>query len=578
MAENFLLVYPHAGQQLTRQFDQARVLIGRSVLCDVVIDSAELSRKHAEILRDGDGWSLHDLDSRNGSAVNGTRVALQRLEHGDRIMLAPQADEPVLMEFRMQSQPTAKHSQGMLRDDLGRTSVVASIDLRELAQSLTVSRRAKLAAGTPHVVASDVISGRPVQIDAPGQNDSRLHLPVLSLFKSAGEVLAASENLDDMLQQVVNLIVHHLSGRRGVICLYDAETGEIEPRYFGHETVSVASPSSPVGQESGSSTQPFLVSRSILQEAIRVRRAMLVASTVDDPRFDSALSVHQMGIHAAVCVPLYHDGSVKGLIYVDSQSMAGPLGSRDLEVLTVLGLMVASGITQLSLRHDVARERTMRSRLARYNSPQVVDQIMHSAQRHEDEMLAGEYEVSILFADITGFMSMSENWTAAEVVQVLNLVFERLTATVFERDGTLDKYIGDAVMAVFGAPLRQADHAVRAVTTALEMQRTLDEFNRSRPDNPGLQMRIGINSGRVIAGDIGSPLRKAYTVIGDPVNVASRLETSIAKPGQIIIGPATFAQVSDKFACEPLPEVTLRGKRQTIRPYRVIGREDGGST
>ena len=559
MAEGFQLIYPQGGQRVARKFDQSRILIGRSMVCDVVIESAELSRKHAEIVGEGDCWAIHDLDSRNGSAVNGVRVSQQRLRHGDRIALAPEAPEPLLMEFRL-LEASPPDGQAMLRDELRSTNVLATIDLKELAQSLTDTRRAR--PGTAPLASADGAAAvRTLPGDSLGGMDGPSQLPVLSLFKSAGEAMAAGDDLDDMLQQVSNLIVNHLPGRRGVICLYDSATGAIDPRYFGQEA---ASPSAP-------SAQPFLVSRSILHEAIRVRRAMLVASAVDDPRFDSAVSVHQMGIRAAVCVPLYHEGDVKGLIYVDSQTTAGPLASRDLEVLTVLGLMVASGISQMSLRGDVARERTMRSRLARYNSPQVVEQIMQLTPREEYEMLAGEYEVSVLFADITGFMAMAENLAAAEVVQVLNLVFDRLTATVFDRDGTLDKYIGDAVMAVFGAPLRQADHALRAVTTALEMQRTLEEFNRSRPDNPGLQMRIGINSGRVIAGDIGSPLRKAYTVIGDVVNVASRLETTIAQPGQIVIGPATYAQVSQHFQCEPLGEIQLRGKQQAIRPYRVVG-------
>jgi adenylate cyclase len=278
-----------------------------------------------------------------------------------------------------------------------------------------------------------------------------------------------------------------------------------------------------------------------------------------------------MGIRSAICVPLYHDGQVTGVLYVDSQREAGPLGSRDLEVLTVLGLMVAAGIAQMSLRNDVARERAMRDRLARYNSPRVVEQIMKLTPRQENEMLADEYDVSVLFADLTGFSALAEKWSAAEVVQVLNLVFERWTDNVFQRDGTLDKYIGDAVMAVFGAPLRQADHAQRAVATALAMQGTLDDLNRSRPQEPALRLRIGINSGRVIAGDIGSRRHKAYTVVGDVVNIASRLETSVALPGQIVIGQATCEQVQGQFLCEPLGEFQLRGKRQSIWAHRVLG-------
>ena len=201
---------------------------------------------------------------------------------------------------------------------------------------------------------------------------------------------------------------------------------------------------------------------------------------------------------------------------------------------------------------------------------------MRLAPWQEDEMLTGEYDVSVLFADLTGFSTLAENWSAAEVVRMLNLVFERWTADVFERDGTLDKYIGDAVMAVFGAPLRQADHAQRALATALAMQRTLDDLNRLRPQEVPLQLRIGINSGRVTAGDIGSPRHKSYTVIGDVVNIASRLETSVALPGQIVIGQATYEQIREQYACEPLGKIQLRGKRQAIRAYRVIGvRKEG---
>ncbi len=505
--------------------------------------------------------------------MNGQRVVRQRLRHGDRIVLAPDAAEPVLLEFWLPESSDSGPPQAILSEESGATSVVASIDLCELSKTLGESGRGKHPTIEQHPVNA---AGKILAIpDAFGRSffESTSQLPVLSMFKSAGEILLTQESLDEMLQQVVNLIAEHLPGRRGAVCMVDQASGEIQPRCFSQKRGAWGGGQGAWGGERGAESglqPPFLISRSILHEAVRVQRAMLVASVADDPRFDAAASIQQMGIRSAICVPLYHRGQVTGLIYVDSQGDAGLLSSRDLEVLTVLGLMVASGIVQISLRNDVARERTMRDRLARYNSPQVVEQIMKLTPRQEDEMQAEEYDVSVLFADITGFSTLAESWSAAEAVRVLNLVFERWTANIFQRDGTLDKYIGDAVMAVFGAPLRQADHAQRAVATALAMQQTLDDLNRLRPHDPPLKLRIGINSGRVIAGDIGSPLHKSYTVIGDVVNVASRLETSVALPGQIVIGQATHEATRDLYGCEPLGEVQLRGKRQTIPAYRVL--------
>ena len=397
---------------------------------------------------------------------------------------------------------------------------------------------------------------KPAAVVAPF--DQLSQLPALGLLKSAGEELLAHESLDDILQPMADLIGRHLPGRRVAICTSDPSSGELAPRCFSRAALP----------DESASPRPFPISRSILLEAIRVRRALLVANTADDSRLLRSPSIRQIGIRSAICVPLYHEGRVEGAVYVDSQREFATLSGGELEVLTVLGLMLAAGIVQMSLRGQVAHERAVRGRLARYNSPQVVEQIMQSGPR-ADAMLADEYDVSVLFADLGGFTAMAERSSAAEAVQLLNLVFERWTADVFARDGTLDKYIGDAVMAVFGAPLRQADHARRAVATALAMRESLEAFNRSRPQEQPLTVRIGINSGRVIAGDIGSPQHRGYTVIGDAVNVASRLETFVAQPGEIVIGEATFRQIEGLCQCDALGPVQLRGKRQVVEVYRV---------
>ena len=141
---------------------------------------------------------------------------------------------------------------------------------------------------------------------------------------------------------------------------------------------------------------------------------------------------------------------------------------------------------------------------------------------------------------------------------------------IFEHDGTLDKFIGDAILAVFGAPFDQPDHAVKAVSAALAMRRELARVNAERRDQP-IQMRIAINSGRALTGDIGSPKRREFTVLGDVVNTAARLESSVAQPDQIVISEHTRSRIGDAFTLKSLGDVTLRGRDVKLEVFDVVG-------
>jgi adenylate cyclase len=191
--------------------------------------------------------------------------------------------------------------------------------------------------------------------------------------------------------------------------------------------------------------------------------------------------------------------------------------------------------------------------------------------------LGGEKrDLTVLFSDIRGFTSMSEQMAPEDLVRLLNSYLTRMTENVFQNDGLLDKYIGDAIMAVFGAPLDMPDHADRAVRCALEMRERLEEFNQERRDGPKTRVRIGINTGRAVAGEIGSINKTEYTVLGDTVNTASRLESSVAQPGGIVIGPQTYAAVKDLFRCKSLGVRALKGKAQEVEAYEVEGLVETG--
>jgi adenylate cyclase len=181
-------------------------------------------------------------------------------------------------------------------------------------------------------------------------------------------------------------------------------------------------------------------------------------------------------------------------------------------------------------------------------------------------------ETSIMFADIVGFTARCESLPPEEVAAFLNQFFSLAADAIFEFGGTLDKFIGDAVMAFFGAPLPQADHAERAVRSALALMASLDAWNRDRAAARAdpIQVRVAIHSGPVVVGDIGSAKRVDYTVLGNTVNIAARLEEYVAVPGSVVIGETTHAAVKDLFPTEQLGEVGLKGLSRKINAFRVI--------
>ena len=224
----------------------------------------------------------------------------------------------------------------------------------------------------------------------------------------------------------------------------------------------------------------------------------------------------------------------------------------------------------LVVLEDISREKRMKSTMYRYMTPNVAEQVMALG---EDAMMVGERkEVTVLFSDIRGYTTITENMEASEVVKLLNQYFETMVEAVFNYEGTLDKFIGDALMAVFGAPLPLENHALMAVLTALDMRRRLKEFNKSRRGYPELKIGIGISSGEVVSGNIGSQKRMDYTVIGDGVNLSSRLEQITKQYGcDIVLSEFTYELCPDSIWVRELDKVRVKGKQQGVSIYELIG-------
>ena len=221
------------------------------------------------------------------------------------------------------------------------------------------------------------------------------------------------------------------------------------------------------------------------------------------------------------------------------------------------------------------REKEMiKHAFTRYVAREVVEEILKDP---EHLVLTGERrEATVLFCDIRGFTPLSERMSPEEVVMLLNEFYTLMIETVFKHDGTLDKFLGDAVMAVFGAPIAHPDHAVRAVRTAIAMQEGITALTeaRAREGKERIQVGIGVSVGEVVAGTVGSGERMEYTVIGDSVNLASRLESN-AKPGRILISGRTYDKVRTLVEVVPLGPIKVKGKEEQVEVYELVGHREG---
>ncbi len=260
-------------------------------------------------------------------------------------------------------------------------------------------------------------------------------------------------------------------------------------------------------------------------------------------------------------IPLLLKNNVVGILSLAERINLKPYSEKVFDSLEIISQQMVMAIENSKLSN-------LRHAFSRYVSHQRADEILSNP---EEIKLGGvRRKISVLFADIRGFTTMSEKMKPEEVVDLLNTYLSSLTKVVFKYEGTLDKYIGDCVMAVFGAPLSHHNDTERAVFTAVEMQSYVDDINLKR-EGEGLErveIGIGINTGYVISGNMGSVDRMDYTVIGDVVNTASRLEAYSGK-GQILVTKEVYDEVKYLVEAKFLTALTVKGREQKVDVYEI---------
>jgi adenylate cyclase len=538
----YRLIYQDGDSPRTYPFDSGEVVIGRAPDCQIVLRDVGISRNHAKLVVGEDGTvRIVDLKSKNGTQVNGVPVVEAPLKDGDRVLLG----KFELLFSKALETKVVLDDEKPLSEEAG--TIIRPVG--ELSRLLTEL--------PPLVAPAD--EKKPEAADLREIEKSNRILKVLT---KVAETLIAVRPVEDVLHQVMDIVFEHMPADRGFLMLNDeSPDGRLVPMVVRYR--------SPGGSEGR-----ITVSKTIADRVVHDRVSILTSDAMVDPRFGAGDSIRFHGIRSAMCAPLWNKDEVIGIIHVDSPMLTNCFTVNDLDLLTALANYAAVAIERARLNQKIIAEERKRERLGRFLSPQVTNRILAAADTHGGgELGAPEVrEVTVLFADIVGFTTMSEKMSPSAVSLLLNDYLSRMTEVIFRHEGMLDKYIGDAIMAVFGAPLDMPDHAQRAIRTALEMQERLAEWNAERHEGPELRIRIGINSGNAVAGEIGSINKKEYTVLGDTVNTASRLESSVARPGTVVIGPNTREAAGAVFECRPLGAFTLKGKAREVQAYEVIGK------
>ncbi|NTV72892.1 MAG: GAF domain-containing protein, partial [Holophaga sp.] len=486
------------GARRTVELTEEGVTVGRGDAATVKITSNAVSRVHARFFLKGGRVHVQDMKSMNGTTFKDLPVLDPTpLKPGDTILLGEVPVQWVDDGTSVLAPPALV---------LSKPHTEARIALEDRAFDTSGSIM------VPHSTLEDLLAKHQA-----GQAPAEVEALFSRLASMAGKLLAAA-GLAELLESVMSLISGQIPCQRGFILLADP-SGDLVPEFVWEE-------------KPGAITTP--ISRTIARTAMTAKVTILTTDARVDPRFSAGESIKIHGISSALCAPLIVDTQALGVIYLESSLNKGGFKREDEHLLSAMANFAAVGIQR-------ERETRFRQRLERYHSPQVVNEILRAAQNLDAPILqARRCEISVLFADISGFTRMSEGMEPLQLATILNRSFEVMTDQIFIRGGTLDKYIGDAIMAFFGAPAPDPDHALHAVEAAKAMQQGLKVMNENRPAGyPELRMRIGINSGEAFAGDIGCEKRMDYTVMGSTVNLASRLESGVAKPGQIVIGPRT---------------------------------------
>jgi adenylate cyclase len=518
------------------------VVVGRAVTSDVPIYDPTISRRHAELTLTDGGVKVKDVGSSNGTFLNGARISEAVAAENDVITFGKVA-------FRVKDvSAPAPRPQVVPPPSASGEFAGAKAAGGTIVRQLPVSA----SGGVPAIVTASPSGASHLKVTAPSLEE--LREKKLELLLEISKELSKQQELDRLLDKVVEFTFQVMNVDRVSILLLEEASGELVPKVSKGRSA----------QSSASKHVPQSIARRVVEDRV----AILSDNTAADERFKGK-SILIQSVRSAMCTPLMGtDQKVLGILYVDNLTATHSFSDDDLKFLIAFGSLAAVAIENSQRSERLRREALVLSNFQRFFAPNLAAQI---AQQEGAVQLGGQKRpVFIFFSDIRNFTPMSETMSPDTIATLLTEYFTEMVEIVFEHGGTLDKFMGDAIMALWGAPIVHADDADRAMQCALDQLTALEKLNKKWKEQgrPELGIGIGINFGEVFAGYIGSDRRLEYTVIGDSVNTAARL-CSTAGPNEILISESFYKQLKKPPKMETLEPIQVKGKSKKVPVYCV---------
>lgn len=541
----FLIQNPNGARSEFNLGKRPVVMVGRELDNSLILKDPHASRKHFYIRNSQGKYTLVNLSHTHGTIVNGEKKEKTELQDGDLIeagstrlhfmrdhdsYVAETKKPPETLAENL-AMETAEPQEGGEHEAALRKSVIFSKDEGPAGPNL----RGTAIAGSDTAYAS---------FEEGMNEDLRKRF---RLVQEIGQQMVSQLNLNGLLQFLLDQIFEILPADNGIILLVDRKIDRLRPMAVRM-----------MQTEHSAEQSQTRVSQTLLSHCFREQVGVLSDDAQSDGRFQAQESIVAFGIRSVMVVPLVFRDEILGAIHVDTQDPKNHFSQMDLELLTVLANQAALSVRNSRLHDEMLEAEKHRANLERYFSPQIAEKI--AANEIQLDSGGKSVEATVLFSDIRNFTSISEQTDPGQLVRFLNQYFTAMADIVFECNGTLDKYIGDALVAVFGSPIARKDDPFNAARCALRMIQKVREMQFEVGE---VQIGIGIHYGKVIHGNIGSEKVMQLTCIGDTVNTASRLSDQ-AKPNQVLLSAAFHETLLGKVQAKPIGPLPLKGKKDPI--------------